>query len=73
MIKMHNNKDQLPEPALKKVILDCLPVKIIGRMHAINRTGNTDQKTIEIISISKATTEQWEEAWLNLSTKNSQG
>jgi hypothetical protein len=42
-------------------------------MHAINPTGNTDQKTIEIISISKATTVQWEEAWLNLSTKNSQG
>jgi hypothetical protein len=55
---MHNNKDQLPEPALKKVILDCLPDEIIGRMHAINQTGNPDQKTIEIISISKATTEQ---------------
>jgi hypothetical protein len=65
-IQMHNDKALVSGAALKKIILDRLPYKILEQMHTVNLTGKTDDEIITIITNAGRTAEKWDEAKKNL-------
>jgi len=68
-IQTFNHKAMVTGAALKKMILERLPQKILGQMHTMDLTGKTDQEIITIITKAGRTTELWEAARKNLGLK----
>jgi hypothetical protein len=68
-IQMHNEKAQLMGAALKKLILDRLPINIFEKMHTVDLTRMRDQEMMQIISKAGRTAEKWAEEKRNLGTK----
>jgi len=69
-IQTFNDRAQLTGAALKKLILERLPLKILEQMHTVDLTGKTDQEMIDIITNAGKTAEKWEEAKENLLIKS---
>jgi len=69
-IQTFNDKAQITGAALKKFILERLPIKILDQMHVVDLTGKTDQEMIDIITNAGKTAERWEEARENLLIKS---
>jgi hypothetical protein len=57
-----NHKAMVTGAALKKIILERLPQKILERMHTVDLTGKPDQEIITIINNARRTAEKWEAA-----------
>ena len=70
-IQMYNDKAMVSGAALKKLILDRLPHKILEQMHTIDLTGKTDDEIITIITNAGRTAEKWDAAKKNLRLKKS--
>jgi len=70
-IQMHNDKALVSRVALKKIILDRLPHKILEQMHTIDLTSKTDEEIIAIITNAGRTAEKWDEAKKNLGLRKS--
>jgi len=68
-IQMFNDRALVSGAALKKIILDRLPHKILEQMHTIDLTGKTDNELITIITNAGRTAEKWDEARMNLELK----
>ena len=68
-IQTFNGKAQITGAALKKFILERLPIKILDQMHVVDLTGKSDQEMIDIITNAGKTAERWEEARENLLIK----
>jgi hypothetical protein len=68
---MHNDKALVSGAALKKIILDRLPHKILEQMHTVDLTGKTDEEIITIITNAGRTAEKWDEAKRNLGLRKS--
>ena len=68
-IQMQNDKAMVPGAALKKIILDRLPHKILEQMHTVDLTGKTDNEIISIITNAGRTAENWDEVKKNLRLK----
>jgi len=68
-IQTVNDKAMVTGAALKKMILERLPQKIIEQMHTVDLTGKTDQEIIAIITNAGGTVEKWEAARKNLGLK----
>ena len=56
-IQMHNDKALVTGAALKKLILERLPQKIVEQMHTIDLTGRADNEIIDIITKAGRTAE----------------
>jgi len=70
-IKTFNDKAMVSAAALKKLILERLPQKILDQMHVVDLTGKTDNEIITIITNAGRTAEKWEAARKNLGLKAS--
>jgi len=70
-IQTFNHKAKVSGAALKKIILQRLPQKIIEQMHTVDLTGKTDQELNAIITSAGRTAEKWEAARKNLGIKAS--
>jgi len=68
-IQMHNDRALVSGAALKKIILDQLPHKILELMHTVDLTGKTDKEIITIITNAGRTAEKSDEARRNLGLK----
>jgi len=68
-IQTHNDKAMVIGAALKKLILERLPAKILEQMHTVDLTGKTDQEIMSIITSAGRTAEKWEAARKNLGLK----
>jgi len=68
-IQTHNDKALVMGAALKKLILERLPAKILEQMHTVDLTGKTDQEIITIITNAGRTAEKWDAARKNLGLK----
>ena len=69
-IQTLNDRAQLTGAALKKLILERLPIKILDQMHTVDLTGKSDQEMIDIITNAGKTAEKWEQAKENLLIKS---
>jgi hypothetical protein len=65
-IQMDNDKAMVSGTALKKIILDRLPYKILKQMHTVDLTSKTHDEIITIITNAGRTAEKWDEAKKNL-------
>jgi hypothetical protein len=70
-IQMHNDKALVSGAALKKIILDRLPYKILEQIHTVDLTGKTDVEIIAIITNAGRTAEKCDEAKKNLGLRKS--
>jgi len=70
-IQTLNDKAMVSRAALKKLILERLPQKILEQMHVVDLTGKTDNEIITIITNAGRTAEKWEAARKNLGLKAS--
>jgi len=70
-IQTLNDKAMVSGAALKKLILERLPQKILEQMHVVDLTGKTDNEIITIITNAGRTAENWEAARKNLGLKAS--
>jgi len=70
-IQMYNDRALVSGAALKKIILDRLPHKILEQMHTVDLHGKTDEELITIITNAGRTAEKWDEARKNLGLKKS--
>jgi len=61
-IQTPNDKAMVYGAALKKLILERLPQKILEQMHVVDLTGKTDNEVITIITNAGRTAEKWEAA-----------
>jgi len=61
-MQMHNDNAQLTGAALKKLILDRLPIKLLEQMHTVDLTWKSNQDMIKIILKARRTAEEWEES-----------
>jgi len=68
-IQTFNDKAMVSGAALKKLILERLPQKILDQMHVVDLTGKTDNEIITIITNAGRTAEEWEAARKNLGLK----
>jgi len=68
-IQTLNDKAMVSGAALKKLILEWLPQKILDQMHVVDLTGKTDNEIIAIITSAGRTAEKWEAARKNLGLK----
>jgi len=68
-IQTHNDKALVTGAALKKLILERLPAKILEQMHTVDLTGKTDQEIMSIVTNASRTAEKWEAARSNLGLK----
>jgi len=68
-IQMFNDRALVTGAALKKLILDRLPHKILEQMHTVDLTRKTDDELITIITNAGRTAEKWDEARKNLGLK----
>jgi hypothetical protein len=59
-IQTFNDKAMVTGAALKKMILQRLPQKILEQMHTVDLTGKTDQEIITIITNVGRTAEKWQ-------------
>jgi hypothetical protein len=66
-----NENDMVTSAALKKMILERLPQKILVQMITVDLTGKTDQEIITIITNAGRTLEKWQAARKNLGLKSS--
>jgi hypothetical protein len=69
-IQVHNDKAKVSSAALKKIILDHLPSKILDLMHTTNLNGKTDHELINIITKAGRTAEQWEDTGKSLASRS---
>jgi hypothetical protein len=65
-IQTHNDKALVTAAALKKLILERLPQKILDQIHIVDLTGKTDQEMISMITNAGRTVEKWDAARKNL-------
>jgi hypothetical protein len=70
-IQTFPDKAMVTGAALKKMILERLPQKILEQMHTVDLTGKCDQEIITIITNAGRTAEKWEAARKNLGLKTS--
>jgi len=70
-IQMYNDKAMVSGAALKKLILDRLPHKILEQMGTIDLPGKTDEEIISIITNARRPAEKWDEAKKNLGLRKS--
>jgi len=70
-IQTFNDKAMVSGAALKKMILERLPQKILDQMHVVDLMGQTDNEIISIITNAGRTEEKWEAARKNLGLKAS--
>ena len=70
-IRTFNDKAMVSGAALKKIILERLPQKILDQMHVVDLPGKTDNEIITIITNAGRTAEKWEPARKNLGLKAS--
>jgi len=70
-IETLNDKAMVSGAALKKLILERLPRKILEQMHVVDLTGKTDNEIITIITNAGRNAEKWEAARKNLGLKAS--
>jgi len=70
-IQTFNDKVMVTGEALKLMILERLPQKILEQMHMVDLTGKTDQEIINIITRAGWTAEKWEAARKNLGLRAS--
>ena len=68
-IRTHNDKALVTGAALKKLILERLPLKILEQMHTVDLTGKTDQEIISITTSAGRTAEKWDAARKHLGLK----
>jgi len=68
-IQTFNDKAKVTGAALKKIILQRLPQKILDQMHTVDLTGKTDQEIISIITNAGRSAEKWEAVRKNLGFK----
>jgi hypothetical protein len=68
-IQTLNDQAMVSSAALKKMILQRLPQKILDQMHTVDPTGKTDQEIFAIITNAGRTAEKWEAARKNLGPK----
>jgi len=68
---MYNDKAMVSGAALKELILDRLPHKLLEQMHTINLTGETDDEIISSITNAGRTAEKWDAARNNLGPEKS--
>jgi hypothetical protein len=68
-IQTFNDKAMVTGAALRKMILERLPQKIIDEIHTVDLTGKTDKEIISSITTVGRTAEQWEAARENLGLK----
>ena len=72
-IQTFNDKAMVTGAALKKLILERLPQKILDQTHVVDLTGKTNHEIITIITNAGRTAEKWEAARKNLGIKASFG
>jgi len=65
-IQTHNDKALVTGVALKKLILERLPQKILEQMYTVDLTGKTDQEIISIITKAGLTAEKVDAARKNV-------
>jgi hypothetical protein len=70
-IQMHNDKELVSGAALKRIILDRLPYKILEQMPTIDQTGKTDDEISTIITNAGRTEEKLDEAKKNRGLRRS--
>ena len=70
-IQTFNDKDMVSGAALKKLILERLPQKILDQMHVVDLTGKTDNEIITIVTNAGRTADKWEAARKNFGLKAS--
>jgi len=70
-IQMYNDKSMVSSAALKKIILDRLPHKILEQMHTVVLTGKTDDEIISIITNAGRTAEKSDEAKMHFELRKS--
>jgi len=70
-IETYNDKALISSAALKKLILERLPQRILEQMHTVDLPGKTDQEIINIITHAGRTAEKWEAGRKNLGIKGS--
>jgi len=70
-IQTFNAKAMVSGAALKKLILERSPQKILEQMHVVDLTGKTDNEIITIIINAGRTTQTWDAARKNLGLKAS--
>jgi hypothetical protein len=61
-IESFNDNAMVTGRALKKLIPEWLPQKILEQMHPVDLTGKTNQHIITIITNARRTAEIWEAA-----------
>jgi len=70
-IQTFNDKAMVSGAALKKLILERLPQKILEQMHVVDLTGKTVQEIITNITNAGRTAEKWDAVRKNLGLKAS--
>jgi hypothetical protein len=70
-IQTFNDKAMITGPALRKLILERLPHKILDQMHTVDQAGKSNHEIISIISNDGKTAEKCEAARKNLGPKDS--
>ena len=70
-IETFTDKAMVSGAALKKLMLERLPQKILDQMHVVDLTGKTDNEIITIITNAGRNAEKWEAARKNLGLKAS--
>jgi len=68
-IQTFDDKAMVTGVAMKKMILERLPQKILEQMHTVDLLGTTNQEIIMIITNAGQTAEKWEAARKNLGLK----
>jgi len=68
-IRNVNDKAMVTGAALKKIIIERLPQKIIDQMHTVDLTGKPDPEIMSIITSAGRTAEKWEAVRRNLGLK----
>jgi len=69
-IQTFYDKAMVSGAALKKLILERLPQKILEQMHVVNLTGKTDIEIITIITNAGRTAEKWAAARKTFGSKS---
>jgi hypothetical protein len=70
-IQIHHDRALVSRAALKMIILDRLPHKILEQMHTLDLTGKSDAKMIDIIWQAGRSAEKWFQAKRDLGHKKS--
>jgi len=68
-IQTFNDKARVTGAALKKLILESLPQRVLEEIHTVDLTGKTDQEITSTLINAGLTAEKWEAARKNLGLK----